>query len=145
MSFDLEISRLIDATPEEVFDAFTEQGGQEAFYREDEPGWIVESECDFRVGGVWSVGFGPSRDELYRHRHVIEAIERPRRLLLTTTETRLDGSSFVTRIEFTFEDQDGKTLMTMAHTGFPTVELRDEHERGVPRALARIERFIAPR
>jgi uncharacterized protein YndB with AHSA1/START domain len=145
VSLGLEFSRLIDATPEEVFDALSERGGQDAFYREDAPGWIVESECDFRVGGIWIVDFGPSRSELYQHRHVFEAIERPHRIVLTTTETRLDGSSFVTRIEFRFEAQGGKTLMTMAHTGFTTVELRDEHERGVPRAFSRLEAFIRSR
>jgi len=50
MSHDLRFARAIDAPPEAVF---TRQGGQEAFY--SEPGWIVESECDLRVGGVWAV------------------------------------------------------------------------------------------
>src|SRR5215211_8111965 len=54
--------------PEAVFAAFTGQDGQEAF--NSEPGWIVESECDLRVGGVWTVTFGLSRDELHRHEHV---------------------------------------------------------------------------
>jgi uncharacterized protein YndB with AHSA1/START domain len=142
VSLDVEFERLIDATPEEVFDAFTDRGGQEAFYGQDDPGWIVESQCDLRVGGVWTVEFGPSRRELYRHRHVFEVIERPHRLVLASTETRLDGSSLHTRLEFTFEARDGKTLMTMAHRGFPTAELRDEHERGVPNAFARLERLI---
>lgn len=35
-----------------MFDTFTEPGGQVAFYS-GEPGWIVRSECDLRVGGVW--------------------------------------------------------------------------------------------
>jgi hypothetical protein len=43
MSLDAEFSRLIDATPEEVFDAFTDPEGQEAFYGQDDTGWIVES------------------------------------------------------------------------------------------------------
>ena len=30
--------------------------------------------------------------------------------------------------------------MTMIQRGFPTVELRDEHTRGVPNAFARLER-----
>src|SRR5437016_12110159 len=34
--------RSLDATPEQVFDAFTEPEGQEAFYGKDDPGWIVE-------------------------------------------------------------------------------------------------------
>ena len=48
---------------------------------------------ELRVGGVWTIVFGPSPERLYRHRHVFEAIDRPRRLLLSTTETRLDGSN----------------------------------------------------
>jgi hypothetical protein len=32
--------------------------------------------------------------------------------------------------------------MTMTQRGIPTAELRKEHERGVPNALARLERTI---
>jgi uncharacterized protein YndB with AHSA1/START domain len=142
VTLDLEFARLIDATPEEVFDAFTDPEGQEAFYGQDDTGWIVESHCDLRVGGVWTVEFGPSPRELYRHRHVFGVIERPHRLVLASTETRLDGSTFHTQLEFKFEARGGKTLMTMTHRGFPTAELREEHERGVPNAFARLERLI---
>jgi uncharacterized protein YndB with AHSA1/START domain len=145
VSLDVEFSRLIDATPEQVFDAFTDPEGQEAFYGKDDAGWIVESHCDLRIGGVWTVEFGPSRLELYQHRHVFEVIERPRRLILASTETRLDGSSFQTTLEFTFEAREGKTLMTMIQKGFPTIELRDEHQRGVPNAFARFERLVQAR
>jgi uncharacterized protein YndB with AHSA1/START domain len=103
----------------------------------------VQSDCDLRVGGSWTVDFGPSPSELYRHHRAFQAIQRPQRLVLATTETRLDGSSFKTVLEFTFEDQDGKTLMTMAQRGFPTVALRDEHVRGVPNAFARLERIVS--
>jgi uncharacterized protein YndB with AHSA1/START domain len=139
---DLEYARVLDAEPEEVFDAFTEPAGQEQFYGQDDPGWIVESQCELRVGGVWSVAFGPSRSELYRHRHVFQVIDRPRRLVLTTTETRLDGWSFDVELEFTFERQDGKTLMTMFQRGFPSAELQAEHQRGLPNAFDRLERVI---
>jgi uncharacterized protein YndB with AHSA1/START domain len=138
----LRFERLISAPPERVFDAFTDPAGQREFYGTDEPGWIVESSCDLRVGGVWTVRFGPGPDRLYRHDHVFEAIERPRRILIACTETRLDGSSFETSIEFTFEPRDGRTLMTMRHSGFPTEELRDEHTRGLPNAFDRFERML---
>jgi len=75
MSQDLKVARLVDATPEEVFDAFTNPAGQEAFYGQDDPCWLVRSQCDLRVGGVWTVDFGSSPRELYRHRHVFEIIE----------------------------------------------------------------------
>jgi glutathione S-transferase len=142
MSRDLRFERLIGAPPEQVFDAFTSPEGQREFYGQDSPGWTVESRCELVVGGVWSISFGPSPGELYHHHHVFEEIDRPRRIRLTTTETRLDGSSFVTSIEFTFEAQSGGTLMTMIHAGFPTVELRDEHLVGLPNAFARLERAV---
>jgi uncharacterized protein YndB with AHSA1/START domain len=142
MSLDVEFARLIDATPDEVFEAFTDPEGQQAFYGQDDTGWIVRSQCDLRVGGVWTVEFGPSPRELYRHRHVFEVIERPHRLVLASTETRLDGSSLHTQLEFKFEARSGKTLMTMTQRGFPTAELREERERGVPDAFARLERLI---
>jgi uncharacterized protein YndB with AHSA1/START domain len=138
---EVRFARVIGAPPDVVFQAFTSHDGQVAFYGQDDPGWIVESECDLRVGGAWTVVFGPSRSRLSRHRHVFEAIERPRRLMLATTEIRDDGSSFDFAIEFTFEEQDGGTLMTASQTGLPA-ELRDEHARGAPGAFARLERAI---
>jgi uncharacterized protein YndB with AHSA1/START domain len=138
MRHDLHFERVIAATPETVFDAFTASAGQEAFYETDRPGWIVESSCDLRVGGAWAVAFGPSPDELYRHRYVFRAIERPRRLLLEMTETRLDGSSFAVDVEFRFEARNGGTLMTMTQWGFPTEALREEHTRGLPNAFDRL-------
>jgi hypothetical protein len=72
-------------------------------------------------------------------------IERPRRLVLASTETRLDGSSFQTTLEFTFEAREDKTLITMTQRGFPTIEFRDEHQRGVPNAFARLERIAQAR
>ena len=55
---------------------------------------------------------------------------------------RLDGSTLQFETEFTFEERDGGTLMTMIQRGLPTDELRAEHARGVPNAFARLERRI---
>jgi uncharacterized protein YndB with AHSA1/START domain len=142
MSNDVRVARLLDASPEEVFDAFTNPDGQEAFYGQDDPGWIVRSRCDLRVGGAWTVDFGPSPGELYRHRHVFEVIDRPGRLLASTTETRLDGSTLRFETDFKFEARGERTLMTMTQRGLPTAQLREEHRRGVPNALARLQRLI---
>jgi uncharacterized protein YndB with AHSA1/START domain len=140
MSEDVTVARVIDAPCETVFDAFTGQDGQEVFY--GEPGWSVESECDLRVGGMWTVTFWASHDDVYRHEHVFRVIDRPSRLVVDTTESRPDGSSLEFEIEFIFEARGGKTLMTMIQRGLPTAELRDEHRAGVPPALARLEHAI---
>jgi dihydrofolate reductase/uncharacterized protein YndB with AHSA1/START domain len=143
MSLELAFERLIGAPPAVVFDAFTSPEGQREFYGKDQAGWIVESRCELRVGGVWSIAFGPSPSELYRHDHVFEEIERPHRLRMTTTETRLDGSTLVIATELTFEARGEATLMTMSQSGFTTEALRDEHLVGVPHAFARLERAVA--
>jgi dihydrofolate reductase/uncharacterized protein YndB with AHSA1/START domain len=142
MTDELRIARLIAAPVDRVFAAFTEPGGQKAMYGRDEPGWVVRSDCDLRVGGAWTIDFGPTPDRLYRHRHVFTSIEPPHRVALATTETRLDGSSLAFETEFLFEDENGRTRMTMTQRGFPSAELREEHGRGVPVALARFERAL---
>ena len=143
MSRELRFERLIAAPPERVFDAFTSPEGQREFYGKDDPGWIVDSVCEPRVGGAWSIAFGASPDELYRHHHVFEEIDRPHRIRLATTETRLDGSTLTFSTVFAFEARDRATVMTMTQAGFPTDALRDEHGLGVPHAFARLERLIA--
>jgi uncharacterized protein YndB with AHSA1/START domain len=142
VSDDVQFTRAIEAAPEKVFDAFTSPGGQVAFYGTDDPSWIVESECDLRVGGLWRVTFGPSRDELHRHDHVFRVIDRPGRVVVDTTESRADGSSLKFETEFIFELRDGKTQMTMVQRGLPTTELRDEHLVGLPNAFARLEQTV---
>jgi uncharacterized protein YndB with AHSA1/START domain len=142
MSHDVRYTRAIDAAPEEVFDALTREGGQKAFYATDDPGWIVESESDLRVGGSWTVAFGPSPGKLARHTHVFRVIDRPHRLVLDTTEGRLDGSILEFETEFIFEPRDGMTLMTMIQRGLPTAELREEHRVGLPNAFDRLARAI---
>ena len=140
MSEDVTFARVIDAPCEAVFDAFTAPDGQTTFY--SEPGWAVESECDLRVGGAWTVTFGPSPDEVYRHDHIFRVIDRPSRLVVDTTESRPDGAVVEFQMEFIFGERDGKTLMTMIQRGLRTADLRDEHRAGVPPAFTRLEQAI---
>jgi general stress protein 26 len=94
---------------------------------------------------VWTVAFGPSTSELIHHEHVFRVVERPARLLVSTTETRLDNTTLKTESEITFEPHDGRTLVTIVQRGLPTAELREEHERGLPNAVTRLETAIATR
>ena len=145
MSHELRFERVFDASPEEVFEAFTDPEGQEAMYGRDEPGWIVSSEGTIRVGHAWSVAFGPSRSELYRFTHEFEVIDRPRRVAFASNEAGPDGSSFDTHVEVTFEEEDGKARMKMVQRGYPSAEVRDFHEVGLPHAFDLVERFVRAR
>ena len=122
----LTMSRFLPATPDEVFDAYTDAEKQKIWFSilEEEPG-IVEIEVDLRVGGQQTAVWGPSRDELFRETQVFRVIDRPNRLVTTSTGSSPDGQTMTTEIEVTFAAQDGGTLMSVVQTGFPTAELRD--------------------
>ena len=122
----LTMTRVIPATPDEVFDAYTDAEKQKVWFTllSDEPG-IVEIETDLRVGGVQTATWGPNRDELITEEQTFEVIDRPRRLVTTSRGSDPSGSTMETTIEVTFEEAPGGTLMTVVQSGFPSVEMRD--------------------
>jgi uncharacterized protein YndB with AHSA1/START domain len=144
VSYDLRIERLLDGTPDEVFDAFTDADAMKEWY-EDNPGWIVEVRtCDVRVGGTTVVAFGPG-DTRYIEEMTYSEVERPHRLAYIERFGMPDGSGFDTVVAVTFQEQDGKTLMTIVQTGFPDAEQRDAHQGGWPGFIDRLERVVAAR
>lgn len=144
MSHDLRLERTFDAPPEVVFDAYLDPDAQRELFA-DGPDWIVESELDLRVGGVWTLVFGPSRSELFREVSVFSVVDRPRRLAYSTKATFEDGRSFDTEVEITFEEQEGKTRMSLVQTGYPTAEMRDDFTRGWSDIFDELARVVAAR
>jgi uncharacterized protein YndB with AHSA1/START domain len=144
MTHDLRLERVFDASPEDVFDAFTDPDAQRELYG-DEPDWVVESECDLRVGGHWSISFGPPGREPARETNVFRIIDRPWRLAYASTMKMPDGTSIDTEMEVTFADENGKTRMTILQSGFPTAELRDGFGDGWASILDGLERAVRAR
>ena len=152
MTYDLTIERVIDAPPDVVFDAFVDPAAQEFLYGdEDEPTWTVRSELDLRVGGMWTIEFGRAGEEPYRETNVFTEIDRPRRLAFDSTMAmgedgrRKGGRDFRTQLVVTFEDRDGKTLITIVQTGFEHQEDRDGVQGGWGSILDALERVVARR
>jgi uncharacterized protein YndB with AHSA1/START domain len=144
VSHDLRLERLFEAAPEVVFDAFTDPDAQKELYA-DAPDWIVEAECDLRVGGRWSITFGPPGSRPARETSVFQVVDRPRRLVYASTMTMPDGSVVDTDMEVTFEEENGGTRMTIVQRGFPTVGLRDDFAGGWPSILDGLGRVVSAR
>jgi uncharacterized protein YndB with AHSA1/START domain len=125
-SLEMRMTRLLTATPAEVFDAYTDAEKQKAWFSilDTAPG-IVEIEVDLRVGGTQTAVWGPDRDSLFRETQTFLVIDRPHRLITESTGTSPDGMTMTTRIEMTFEARPEGTLVTVVQSGFPTVEVRD--------------------
>jgi uncharacterized protein YndB with AHSA1/START domain len=144
VSHDLRQERLYDAAPEVVFDAFTDPDAQKELYA-DAPDWIVEAECDLRVGGRWTIAFGPPGGTPARETNVFEVVDRPRRLVYASTMTMPDGSNVDTRMQVTFQEEGGRTRLTIVQSGFPTPGLRDEFAGGWAGILDGLGRVVAAR
>lgn len=125
MTHELRVERLIDASPEEVFDAYTDPEAQKIWFTIMDKGMIVQNDVDLRVGGSWVSAWGFSPDEMFRETQTFSVIDRPHRLVTKSSGSSPDGSTLETDIEITFQEDGGKTLMTIVQTGFPDEETRD--------------------
>lgn len=141
----MRLTRHLPATPDEVFDAYTDAEKQKIWFTilDEQPG-VLEIEVDLRVGGQQTAVWGPSPDQLFRETQTFVEIDRPHRLVTDSTGASPDGTTMTTRIEVTFEEKDGGTLMTIVQSGFPAPEVRDFFANEAwDGALARIEAFLA--
>lgn len=145
MSFDLKIVRMLEATSEEAFDAFCDPDIQKELFADD-PSWILEWEWDLRVGGEWRVVWTPPGSDPIREKRVFQVIDRPHRLVFSMSVTMPDESSLELGIDVSFEEDNGKTRMTIVNTGFPTAEIRDSAEsEGWAGPLDKFERVVRER
>ena len=79
MTYDLTMTRLIPATPEEVFDAYTDPEKQRIWFSilSDEPGY-VKIEADLRVGGEMTNVWGPRNEVFTNNSPGVRAAAPPR-------------------------------------------------------------------
>lgn len=147
MTLDMRMTRQLPATPDEVFDAYTDAEQQKIWFSilDERPG-IVEIEVDLRVGGRQTAVWGPDPDTLFRETQTFLEIDRPHRLVTESQGSSPDGMTMTTRIEITFEAHDGGTLMTVVQSGFPVPEVRDFFVAEVwAGAFDRIEAYLTRR
>lgn len=143
-TIELRMTRLLPATPDQVFDAYTDAEKQKIWFSilDEKPG-IVEIEVDLRVGGQQTAVWGPDADTLFRETQTFLEIDRPHRLVTESSGSGPDGMTMTTRIEVTFEAQDDGCLVTVVQSGFPVVEVRDFFASEVwVGAFARIEAYL---
>jgi uncharacterized protein YndB with AHSA1/START domain len=143
-TLEMRMTRHLPATPDEVFDAYTDAEKQTIWFSilDEKPG-IVRIDVDLRVGGTQTAVWGADENSLFRETQTFLVIDRPHRLVTESTGSSPDGMTMTTRIEITFEGEDDGTLVTVVQRGFPAVEVRDFFTSEVwAGAFARIEAFL---
>lgn len=146
MGEELRLERLIDAPPEVVFDAWVDPEGQRQLHASTMEGFTVQrAETDVRVGGTSTYVMGLQGEDPDTETLVYSVVDRPHRLVFRhAMEIPSWGRTVETEIEMTFEDRDGKTLLTFVQTGFANVEDRDAFLTGWPEFLDKLRSIVAP-
>ena len=150
MTYDLKLERLFDAPPELVFDTMVDPDVQNEIFTGVVEGWSLHRfDIDLRVGGEWTIVFGPTdgKGESDTIKSVFTEIDRPYRLVYESTMYVSEWGRTVTYLEdITLEDQGGgKTLVTVVESGFETEADRDSFLDGTPEYLDAVQRVVAAR
>lgn len=142
MSYELRLERLIDAPPDVVFDTFVSPDTQEALHGSSEPGWVISrAETDVRVGGTCVYTMGREGQKPDTETRVFSVVDRPTRLEFAHRMEIGDWDRAIdTQISMTFEEQDGKTLVTFVQSEFESEEDRDAFLEGWPEYLETLGR-----
>ena len=122
----LTFERELPASPEEVWEVYTQRDHIVNWFNILEPDWYVSIELDFRLGGKMVAKWGPNENELFYETQTFREIEAPKRIVTDSLGGDPSGQELATHVEIVFAPTpEGKTLMSVVQTGFPTAEVRD--------------------
>lgn len=134
----LQIRRVFDATPEELFDAW--------FTREQWQAWIGPEGCqcevpemEAKVGGRYRIQMHLSDGRELPVEGEFKTVDRPRTLVFTWGWALSEGTTLV---RLAFRAVDGGTELTLIHEGLPTQEARDGHGKGWNSVFNKLARFV---
>ncbi|MBC6456805.1 SRPBCC domain-containing protein [Actinomadura sp. HBU206391] len=117
MSGVVQVKRILKASPEEVFDAWTDADRLQQWLCPD-PGIVAEASCDPVVGGRYRIVkiFESGADEVTGEYLVVEP---SRRLVFTWSAGSTDDQT--TQVTVTLRPDDDTTEMTIIHERLPNL------------------------
>jgi len=126
---ELVVTRTFDAPVQVVFKAWSRPDLFRRWWVPEGAGIsLVSCEMDVRTGGKYRLEFGAGKDTMAFHGKYLEVV--PDQRIVWTNDEGEEGA--VTTV--TFDDQDGKTLLTF-HEIYPTKEALEEAMQGSAAAL----------
>jgi uncharacterized protein YndB with AHSA1/START domain len=150
----LVITRVFDAPRETVFKAWSEP---ERAMRWWGPRGFTTPVCkiDFRVGGKFLNCMRAPDGKDYWSTGVYQEIVVPERIVCTDSFSDAEGNVVPAShygmvgefpiemlVTVTFEDQDGKTKMTLRHAGMPAGENRDGANQGWNESFDKLAEYV---
>jgi uncharacterized protein YndB with AHSA1/START domain len=135
--YDLQVERDIDGAAGSVFDAFL------AIYDEPLPDWVLHSERDLRVGGVWDITFRPPGVDAFQEHRIFTAIDPPHRLEYSAAISEPGGRTFETAVVLLITEVGEHCQASVMQSGFPDEKTRDEFAAAWPDVLDLIPTRLA--
>ncbi len=136
----LRLSRIIKASPERVFHAWTDPAEMKQWAGPD--GVEVEiAEVDLTVGGRYHIGMRSPDGKTFNAVGVYREITTPSRLVYTWQWQEKEHDDGETLVTVEFNKRDGSTELVLTHE-LPTVESRDNHGQGWESCLNRLEQLL---
>jgi uncharacterized protein YndB with AHSA1/START domain len=133
----LVLRRILNATPELAFEAWTSAEHIQQWMRPD-PGMVVPlANMDLRVGGTFRIQMKMPDGEFFTAVGVFKEVQAPERLVYTwdwekdgsgTEFGEVEGKTSLITVEFLKRGKQTEFVLT--HSRFATVESRDSHARG---------------
>lgn len=135
----LVLSRIYNAPPERVYDAWTNPGAVGKFLGPN-PVNVVDIQMDVRAGGKYSLVMVRPDGERLPVRGEYRDVQRPKRLSMTWRwEEDNPADEYDTLLTLQFLDRGGKTELVLTHEQFATAESRNNHQEGWTAILDQLE------
>lgn len=138
-SFGLRLDREIPATPEEVFDAWTEGPKVAQWFCPSDAYTVTVHALDVRVGGGYRIEMKHAGGNTHICFGVYRIVERGRKLAFTW---RWEGNAGMpeTLVTIVLAPVQAGTHVLLTHEAFDSEAMRAEHEKGWDGCLTRLQR-----
>ena len=123
----LEVKRVLSASRERVFAAWTSAETLRNFITPGNPGH-ADVTCDVRVGGQFTIDMHGQDGKVFHHEGEYLVVDSPSRLQFTWISASTNQRRTVVTIDF--KSLGEKTEVTLLHEGLESVQSRDGHEKG---------------
>ncbi len=130
----LRVERTFDASPEEVFDAWTNPEVLRRWWRPN-PAWTTPvAEVDLRVGGRYRISMeDPENGSKHTAAGEYSEVSRPERLVYSWQWEEEDGRlgpASTVAVDFRADGDGERTTVVLEHSGLISAESRDSHTHG---------------
>jgi uncharacterized protein YndB with AHSA1/START domain len=127
----LHIERSYDASPEEVFDAWTNPELLRRWWKVDPAERTPVADVDLRVGGRYRLSMEHPDGTQHTVGGEYREVSRPTRLVYSWQWEQEDGQpAHVSTVTVEFHADGERTKVVLEHTGLASVESRDQHAHG---------------